>query len=246
MSHSRNDSCRVINDNQCSFHVTNMSLDLRCSAVANDGRFRSFPCPTFGCLASRLGKSAQSPCWSNWIPTFQKVPKRTRSYPSLVISGWRRMSFRQSFDSFPGHGWYPLNAEIKIENCQMSTRHTSMTDWVSLSYSPMEVVKLRVLTFEGAGCVSGDRASTLCARSAWFTSKRTVKRHRFRPLLLLQRWIIPGKRNCVCCDAEGGVCVDDDEICDDMIRAGLDGVELLQLDVVELESKCEVEPRPSP
>ena len=50
----------------------------------------------------------------------------------------------------------------------------------------------------------------------------------------------------MCCDAEGGVCVDDDEICDDMIRAGLDGVELLQLDVVELESKCEEEPRPSP
>lgn len=35
------------------------------------------------------------------------------------------------------------------------------------------------------------------------------------------------------------------EICDGRANAGLDGVELLQLDVVELESKC-VEPMPKP
>ncbi len=77
----------------------------------------------------------------------------------------------------------------------------------------------------GGACVTGDSASTLWARSAGLTS---------------------GKRNCVWSDADGGVCVDDDDRCDVVIiSAGLDGVELLQLDVVDDESKC-VELRPSP
>lgn len=37
------------------------------------------------------------------------------------------------------------------------------------------------------------------------------------------------------------------EICEGKTRAGLEGVELLQLDVVELESKCEeFKPKPRP
>ena len=45
------------------------------------------------------------------------------------------------------------------------------------------------------------------------------------------------------CDAEGGVWLA--EMRGGSTRAGLEGVELLQLDVVELESKCE-EFKPKP